>query len=97
MFSFKLLLAFFFFLLVANSSSKVVKWHHQVSLDEQPLWRSSQRSRQVCFTVCCVNSQLHFQSYMFQIQGYGPMSAFAESGSSRPLFFGSWRKRFDEE
>uniref|UniRef100_A0A8R1EG68 Uncharacterized protein n=1 Tax=Caenorhabditis japonica TaxID=281687 RepID=A0A8R1EG68_CAEJA len=82
MFSFKLLLAFFFFLLVANSSSKVVKWHHQVSLDEQPLWRSSQRSR---------------QSYMFQIQGYGPMSAFAESGSSRPLFFGSWRKRFDEE
>ncbi|EFP10262.1 hypothetical protein GCK72_024894 [Caenorhabditis remanei] len=32
-----------------------------------------------------------------QIQGYGPMSAFAESGSSRPLFFGSWRKRFDEE
>ncbi|CCD65060.1 Neuropeptide-Like Protein [Caenorhabditis elegans] len=32
-----------------------------------------------------------------QIQGYGPVSAFAESGSSRPLFFGSWRKRFDEE
>ncbi|ULT83362.1 hypothetical protein L3Y34_012541 [Caenorhabditis briggsae] len=54
---------------------------HSVSFN-QPSWRTSQRSR---------------QTRSFQIQGYGPMSAFAESGSSRPLFFGSWRKRFDDE
>ncbi|CAB3400139.1 unnamed protein product [Caenorhabditis bovis] len=30
-----------------------------------------------------------------QVQGYGPLSAFADNGSSRPLFFGSWRKRYD--
>ncbi|CAI5456314.1 unnamed protein product [Caenorhabditis angaria] len=32
-----------------------------------------------------------------QIQGYGPLSAFSDNASSRPLFFGSWRKRFDDE
>ncbi|CAI2356249.1 unnamed protein product [Caenorhabditis sp. 36 PRJEB53466] len=77
MFNFKLLLGLVLFLLIAESTAKVVKWHPVSFNREQPLWRTSQRSR--------------------QIQGYGPMSAFADSGSSRPLFFGSWRKRFDEE